>query len=246
VCVVEVEVGSLESNPIGIIMLVVVFGRIVYACVSMCVLFAMCACATPQRPTMLLDLQQPPPMPDLLAIQVCCSLLNRARSNATSCSTISSPNDIDWLAPSLPSPPPFTPIPTFMRACFAAAASDSVIEFNYTQQQQLVPNIITVASVLSAVPLPPSSPSHPPPPLPFQCISIGPLGADDPLVADSDLFSDRLLQLLQHRHAPHKQHTPAEPVEHTLHAAKYPIFTRGTQAKKGGNSQNTQTERERI
>ncbi len=66
-CVVEVEVESLESNPSGIIMLVVVFGsgRIVYACVSMCVLFAICACAAPQRPTMLLDLQQQPPMPDL-------------------------------------------------------------------------------------------------------------------------------------------------------------------------------------
>ena len=130
-------------------------------------LFAMCACAAPQRPIMVLDLQQPPPMPDLLAIQVCCGLLNRARSNTTSCYTISSPNDIEWLAviaPSLPSPPPFTPIPTFLRACFAAAASHTVIAFNYTQQQELVPNIITVASVLSAVPLPPSSPYAPPSP----------------------------------------------------------------------------------
>jgi hypothetical protein len=48
-----------------------------------------------------------------------------------------------------------------MRACFASAAFNATIEFDYAHQQELVPNIVTVAAALSAVPLAPLSPFTP-------------------------------------------------------------------------------------
>ena len=89
------------------------------ACLLVAVLAA-CAAAAP-RDILVLHLLPPPPQADLLAIQVCCGLFNRAPSPSR-CYTVSSASDIDWLtivAPSLPSPPPFTPLPVFMRACFS-------------------------------------------------------------------------------------------------------------------------------
>ena len=126
-----------------------------------------------------LNLQAPPPHDDILAVQVCCGLFNRAPSNV-SCYTVSSASDLHWLsivAPLLPSPPPFTPITAFMRACFASVASNATIEYDYKQQQELVPNILTVAAALAAVPLAPSSPFMPASPRPlFNATSQWPPG----------------------------------------------------------------------
>jgi len=153
---------------------------VAWLCWSALFALSLRAAAAQPRGVMVLNLQPLPPLADMLAIQVCCGLLNRASANATSCYTVASPNDIEWLAiaaPSLPSPPPFTPITVFMRACFDTAAFNAIIEFNYTQQQELVPNIITVASALSAVPLPPSSPYAPPfPRILFNATAVWPSG----------------------------------------------------------------------
>ena len=143
------------------------------------VLGAASAARFPPDDILVLNLVPTPPQADLLAILVCCGLFNRASSNS-SCYTVASSNDIDWLAivaPSLPSPPPFTPIADFMRACFTSAAFDATIEFDYTQQQELVPNVITVAAALSAVPLAASSSFMPPSPrLLFNATALWPRG----------------------------------------------------------------------
>ncbi len=99
-----------------------------------CFFVAMAVCTSlAQRDILVLNLQLLPPPPDKLAIQVCCGLFNRIPSGS-SCYIIVSSNDIDWLsivAPHLPSPPHFTPMAVFMRECFAIAASNAIIEFDY-------------------------------------------------------------------------------------------------------------------
>ena len=73
--------------------------------------------------------------------------------------------DPSWLAvsePSLPSPPPLTPPAALFAACFSTAAANRVIRYNFSSQQLLVPNLLTLAALLDAVPLEDGSPLAPP------------------------------------------------------------------------------------
>jgi hypothetical protein len=98
----------------------------------------------------------------LFAAQVCSGLFNRA--NPQSVYLISQDEDEAWLqivAPSLPSPPPTADVDTFINLCISSPSAGGVakgrIRYSYSNQQRLVGNIATLASVLSAVPLEDSS-----------------------------------------------------------------------------------------
>ena len=97
-----------------------------------------------------------------VAVQVCAGLMNRNVSVAGAAYTLMRAEDAEWLAivqPSIPSPPTLTPVDAFLATCFKVAAG--YLRYNYSAQQALVPNLLTVAAVLGAVPLEDGSPYLP-------------------------------------------------------------------------------------
>lgn len=113
-------------------------------------------------PTLVLDLRSSPPA-TTLAAQVCAGLLNRDAA-APPVYTLMRPEDLTWLRivePLLPSPPPLTALPAFFSQCFSAAAAARVIRYNFSSMQALVPNLLTLAALLDAVPLEDGSPFSP-------------------------------------------------------------------------------------
>lgn len=115
-------------------------------------------------PIMVVDLQSTPgpSIPVVLAVQVCAGLFNRAGIPAY---TLMHDTDAVWLStlyPSLPSPPPLTTIPAFMTTCFQTVGAKGWIRYNYHTQQIVVPNLLTLAAVLDAIPLEDNSPFLPP------------------------------------------------------------------------------------
>jgi hypothetical protein len=134
--------------------------------------------APPPPPTVvsLLLSASPPPSPqDVIAAQVCAGLRNRATPQ--SALVLLHDEDAAWLAllrPELPSPPALTPLAAFLAACLAPAPGGVAagrVRFDYAQQQLLVPNLLTLAAVLDAVPLEDSSPFAPASPLVFDALS---------------------------------------------------------------------------
>ena len=134
----------------------------------------------PQPPPTVVSLllsASPPPSPqDVLAAQVCAGLRNRAAPQ--SAFVLLHAEDAAWLAllrPELPSPPALTPLAAFLAACLAPAAGGGVaagrLRYDYAQQQLLVPNLLTLAAVLDAVPLEDASPFAPAAPLVFDAQS---------------------------------------------------------------------------
>jgi hypothetical protein len=116
-------------------------------------------------PTLVLDLRSGgAPPATVLAAQVCAGLLNRD-AGGPPVYTLMRPEDLTWLRivePALPSPPPITALPAFFSLCFASAAiANRTIRYTFTAQQTLVPNLITLASLLDAVPLEDNSPFAP-------------------------------------------------------------------------------------
>jgi hypothetical protein len=112
-------------------------------------------------PTLVVDLTSPPPpIATLLAAQVCIGLLNRA---GTLTYSLMRPEDAAWLAilePG-PSPPPGQlPLAALLARCTAApgAAAAGYIRYSFAAQQVVVPNLLTLAGVLGAVPLEDGSP----------------------------------------------------------------------------------------
>ena len=118
-------------------------------------------------PTIVLDFISSPPAPaTLLAAQTCAGLLNRAPAGPA-VYTLLHAEDAGWLRvaePSLPSPPPVSSLTTLFAACLAPAgpAAGRLIRYNFTLQQRLVPNLLTLAALLDAVPLEDGSPFAPP------------------------------------------------------------------------------------
>jgi len=111
--------------------------------------------------TLVLDLRAAPPA-TVLAAQVCVGLLNRGAGPPAY--TLMRPEDFTWLRivePSLPSPPPLTALPDFFSACFSGAAAARTIRYSFAAQQALVPNLLTLAALLDAVPLEDGSPFAP-------------------------------------------------------------------------------------
>ena len=122
------------------------------------------AAATAAAATLVVDLRSQAP-PAVLAAQVCAGLLNRGPGAGPPVYTLMRPEDFTWLQivePTIPSPPPLTPLAALFAACFSsAAAGGRVIRYTFTAQQVLVPNLLTLAALLDAVPLEDGSPFAP-------------------------------------------------------------------------------------
>jgi hypothetical protein len=108
-----------------------------------------------------------PTTPTVIAAQVCMGLFNRYSSIAGAAySLLHQPYDSQWLADLEGiTNPVLTPIPQFLTKCLTARAADGslmtsgYIRFNYTSQQLITPNIITLAAVLNALPLEDNDPN---------------------------------------------------------------------------------------
>ena len=122
--------------------------------------------------TVVIDLFALPPAPqDVLAVQVCAGLANRAAPQ--SAYVLLHAEDATWLAltrPDLPVPPPLTPAADFVGACLGLAvvggagsggappAAAGRLRYSWAQQQLVVPQLLTLAACLGAVPLEDASP----------------------------------------------------------------------------------------
>ena len=90
---------------------------------------------------------------DRVAVLTCSGLANRAGSTAQPAFTLLSDEDEQWLADiDNITDPVLTQIDTFIADCLRTIAHGIVL-YNGTLQQALIPNVITVAAVLDAVPL---------------------------------------------------------------------------------------------
>eukprot|EP00966_Prymnesium_polylepis_P118613 2742027-Prymnesium_polylepis.1 len=93
-----------------------------------------------------------------VAALACSGLLNRNVSVAGSAYTRMNSDDDKWLADVEGGVP--TPLASFLDACLRHVARGYIL-YNYTEQQLVLPNIVTLAGVLDAVPLeaPPDAPA---------------------------------------------------------------------------------------
>ena len=123
------------------------------------------ACA---QPITVIDLTGAPAPATVLAVQVCAGLMNRSPALSGFAYTLMHPEDSAWLAIVQPGAAPApTPIAPFLARCLAIPGLvTGYIRYNFSAQQVTVPNLLTLAAVLDAVPLEPGSP-HLPPALPL-------------------------------------------------------------------------------
>jgi hypothetical protein len=128
--------------------------------VLLCVL---AAAASQAPPRLIVDLRGVEP-PLVLAAQVCAGLLNREEHNDTVAGpayTImnSGHHDLEWLADFNMPVKNFTPLAVLMTHCLSSpTVTKGYIRYNFSSQQVAVPNIITLAAMLDAVPLEDGSP----------------------------------------------------------------------------------------
>ena len=115
------------------------------------------------QPITVVDLQGAPPPATVLAVQVCAGLMNRSPALSGFAYTLMHPEDSAWLAIVQPAAPAPTPIAPFLARCLATPGlAAGYILYNFSAQQVTVPNLLTLAAVLDAVPLEPGSPYLPP------------------------------------------------------------------------------------
>ena len=124
------------------------------------------AAASAGTPIMVVDLQSSPQpsLQTVLAVQTCAGLFNRNPVAAGPAYTLMRAEDAEWLAllePGTPSPPPLTSIADFLSTCFRTVAEGRHIRYSWKAQQEVVPNLLTLAAVLDAVPLEDGSPYLP-------------------------------------------------------------------------------------
>ena len=106
------------------------------------------------------------PLPVVLAVQVCAGLMNR-NASGDAAYTLMQPEDIRWFSLLVPGTPlRTTPIADFLASCISPSSpapppARGWIRYNYSSQQQLVPNLLTLAAVLDAIPLEAGSPYLP-------------------------------------------------------------------------------------
>ena len=123
------------------------------------------SCVTALPPTLLVDLQNSTlPPSTVLAVLTCSGLFSRSPNLAGLAYTLMRPEDTPWLEiVEQPTPPPVVSIETFLSKCLSTPGLvTGRIRFSFHQQQVVVPNIITLAGVLDAVPLEDGSPFLPP------------------------------------------------------------------------------------
>jgi len=121
------------------------------------------ALASAAPPTVIVDLVTgAPPLPLVLAAQVSVGLLNRDTRGAAYY-TLMHDEDAAWFAVAEPgvAPPPAAPAAAAVAAALARGAARGWLLYNFSAQQALVPNVLTVAAALDLVPLEAGSPLAP-------------------------------------------------------------------------------------
>lgn len=125
------------------------------------------------QPILVVDLRAETSQPIVLAVQTCAGLFNRDETVAGAAYTVMNnagaiPNkDLTWLADVEGiSSPVITPVAEFLHNCMQALKSDGkplvagFIRYNFSMQKAVIPNIITLAAVLDAVPFEDIDPSR--------------------------------------------------------------------------------------
>eukprot|EP01048_Picozoa_sp_COSAG05_P018183 COSAG05_NODE_2613_length_2837_cov_1.206355_1_plen_580_part_00 len=95
-------------------------------------------------------------LPSRIAVLVCAGLFNRNETIAGAAYTVLSASDLAWLADvDGVTNPGFVSAEAFMARCLKpeTGLTQGVIRYNATTQQIIIPNLITMAAVLDAVPL---------------------------------------------------------------------------------------------
>jgi hypothetical protein len=87
-----------------------------------------------------------------LAVQVCVGLMNRNPSKAGSAYSLERGEDYDWLNNSKIVDPPVD-AETFLQHCLSSGIATGYIRYEFEKQLIVLPNLITVAAVLDAIPL---------------------------------------------------------------------------------------------
>jgi GxGYxYP putative glycoside hydrolase C-terminal domain len=108
---------------------------------------------------MVVDVRSVDP-PLQMAILSCVGLFNRNDSIAGPAYAVWEPYDLDWLREiegMAYTNPNYTSPKDFLTKCLGTVANQRYIHYNYETQQPSVPNILTLAGVLNAIPLTPSN-----------------------------------------------------------------------------------------
>lgn len=89
-----------------------------------------------------------------IAVQSCAGLFNRKQAVAGPAYVLMNSRDLTWLETvEAIKNPVLTPALTFVKKCLQSRVAQGFIRYNVTLQHLLLPNIITLAGVLDAVPL---------------------------------------------------------------------------------------------
>jgi hypothetical protein len=102
-------------------------------------------------------------LPTRIALLTCVGLFNRSPSVAGAAYAVTGASDLEWLADvDGISDPPFVAADAFLARCLkpATGVAKGIARYNATSGQLTVPNLITVAAVLDAVPLEPGAFPH--------------------------------------------------------------------------------------
>lgn len=110
-------------------------------------------------------------LPSKIAVQACSGLLNRGKSAVFVLGL--NRQDEQWLEDLEGiSKPTITPVKDFMSNCMKSSAVKGHIRYNFKSQQIVVPEIITLAGVLDAVPLQDDSSSTASSPVAFDAVKV--------------------------------------------------------------------------
>lgn len=114
--------------------------------------------AAPQDKILVVDIRDAQPVrsdgPTLMAVQVCVGIMNRNDTVVGSAYGIWDQPDLDWLQKIRGiSNPTYTSPQDFIQLCLDEVVQGRYIHYDYKTQQALLPNLVTLAGVLDAVPL---------------------------------------------------------------------------------------------
>jgi hypothetical protein len=123
-------------------------------------LLAAAAYSAAAAPPLVVDLTNET-LATVFAAQVCAGLTNRDDRAGPGVFTRMHPEDDTWLAVLAPDAAPAVSAAAFITACLASGAVKGRLRYDFASQQELVPNVATLAAVLDAVPLEDGSPFVP-------------------------------------------------------------------------------------
>lgn len=110
-------------------------------------------------------------LPTKIAVQTCAGLFNRQAETAGAAYVLLNSKDLDWLHDIEGIVKPALTLPgDFLSHCLQTVAK-GVVKYNASSQALILPNIITVAAVLDAVPLEPNDPLAAGVPLVFDALT---------------------------------------------------------------------------